>query len=289
MPTITPRVPDIDWAKGFDRHWCGGSPTMTHWYNAISFLLPTGEQFFRDVAREVADGLDLSKNPQLEREVREFAIQESLHAAQHRKYNAVLETQGFKNFVDPSIVWWKTFFHRHCSPLTNLAAVCAYEHYTAILAENLLRAPKKWMQSSPDMALFWGWHAAEETEHKAVCFDLYTAAGGGWLRRALVYLIISIGFNFFFFGRAYFYLIRTDGCLRSKQLSGTVASKPAWRAALFGPVGFAVGSALHYLSPRFHPWRRDNRAHMEAWLRTNAARLRVVTRNSETPAPPSAS
>ncbi len=278
--TITPRIPDIDWSKGFDRHWCGGNPALTHQYNAISLLLPAGEQFFRDVAREVARSLDLSNNPRLEQEVREFAVQESQHAAQHRRYNEVLAAQGFQNIVEPSIMWWKSFLHRHTSPLTSLAAVCAYEHYTAIIAENLLRSRKKWMDGSPDMALFWGWHAAEETEHKAVCFDLYTAAGGGWLRRVFVFLVISISFNLYFFARAYFYLMRADRGLKSKASSTTVSARPPARAYL-GPIGFAFGSALHYLSPRFHPWHRDNRAHMEAWLHNNAARLRVLGRSAE--------
>lgn len=277
MATLKARVPDIDWSKGFDRHWCGGSPTMTHWYNAISFMLPSGEKFFRDTARDVANSLDLSNNPKLKQEVREFAVQESLHAAQHQHFNAVLEAQGFKNVVDPSIIWWRNFGNRHLSPLTNLAAVCAYEHYTAILAEDLLRAPSKWMESAPDLALFWGWHAAEETEHKAVCFDLYVAAGGGWFRRVLIFLIVSIGFNFVFFMRSYLALLRADGLLNKNQLAGTVGSKPI-RNSLLGPVSFALGSVIHYLSPTFHPWKRDNRAQMENWLRVNASRLKEVGR-----------
>lgn len=279
MYNITPRIPDIDWSKGFDRHWCGGNAALTHQYNAISFLLPAGEQFFRDVAREVARSLDLSSNPRLEQEVRDFAVQESLHAAQHRRYNEVLARQGFQNIVEPSILWWKSFLHRHSSPLTSLAAVCAYEHYTAVIAENLLRSRKKWMDGAPDMALFWGWHAAEETEHKAVCFDLYTAAGGGWLRRVLVFLVISVCFNLYFFARAYFYLVRNDkgAGQQPKKSSATRPVRLPARAYL-GPMGFAFGSMLHYLSPRFHPWQRDNRAQMEAWLRDHAARLRVVAR-----------
>ena len=36
----------------------------------------------------------------------------------------------------------------------------------------------------PDRAPLWLWHALEEAEHKAVAFDVYRAAGGGYVRRA---------------------------------------------------------------------------------------------------------
>jgi uncharacterized protein len=274
-PSITPRVPDIDWSKGFDRHWCGDSPAMTHWYNAMSLLFPLAERFFRDTALEVAAGMDLSNHPQLQQDLRDFAAQESVHATQHQHYNDVLKLQGFESVADGSIIWWRAFGERWLSPLTRLAIVCTYEHYTAVLAENLLSSRKEWMRKSPDMALVWGWHAAEETEHKSVCFDLYRLAGGGWLRRVSAFVIASIGLNLLFFGRQYLHLMRKDGHLRLKKLTQTAASKPARRAFL-GPVGFDIGAALSYMRPSFHPWRRDNRAQMRAWLAANEARLRVI-------------
>lgn len=275
MSSITPRVPLIDWSKGFDRHWCGDSAAMTHWYNAMSFLFPYGENFFRDTVLEVSKTLDLSAQPELQRAVRDFVAQESLHAAQHEHYNAVLAAQGFDNVAEHSMRWWRTFAERFLSPLSRLAVVCTYEHYTAVLAENLLSSPKRWMQKSPDMALFWGWHAAEEAEHKAVAFDVYQAAGGGWLRRVFWFFMASLGLNVLFFGRQYLYMMRKDGSMRVQKVAATVGSKHARRAFL-GPVGFDVRAALSFVRPSFHPWQRDNRAPMQAWFKANEARLRVV-------------
>ncbi len=277
--TLQARIPDIDWSKGFERYWCGGSVSLTHTYNAFSLLLPVGEQFFRDTARDLAKSLDLSNNPALEKEVREFVVQESLHSAQHRRFNEVLERQGFKNVVEPNLLWWKSFGYRYLSPLTNMAAVCAYEHLTSIMSEEFLRAPGKWTKNSPDMALFWGWHAAEETEHKAVCFDLYKAAGGGYLRRAISYLIVLLGFNFLFFMRSYLYLRRTDKHLEAKAAVNKEPTKFAL-TMLLGPARYTLGAVLHYLSPSFHPWQRDNRARMEEWLRDNHSRLKLVGRTA---------
>jgi len=57
------------------------------------------------------------------------------------------------------------------------------------------------------MQLVWGWHAAEETEHKAVCFDLYRALGGGWLRRVLVLMLVTMNFSRLFW-RLYLDMLR---------------------------------------------------------------------------------
>ncbi len=279
MSTILPRVPELDWSKGLNPHWFNGNRTITHWFNAFSFMLPAGEQYFHETARQVAMDMDLSKQPRLAQEVRDFTVQESLHAAQHRHYNEALERQGFENIVEPFLLWWKKMGRIFLSPLTNLAAVCAYEHYTAILAEHMLNSNAKWMKAAPDMALFWGWHAAEETEHKAVCFDLYVAAGGGWLRRVSMFIFVSFAFYFLFFLPTYIHLLRRDRQLRPQQgprkEGGTVSLKNVV-FALRGPVGFAFGAVMDYLRPGFHPWQRDNRALMEAWLRDNEGRLRVI-------------
>ena len=36
--------------------------------------------------------------------------------------------------------------------------------------------------------------------------------------------------------------------------------------------------ALHYLSPRFHPWQHDNRALLQMWLERNDGDYRNITR-----------
>ena len=105
MTTISARIPQIDWSQGFDRHWNGGNPAVTHAFNALSFLFPQAERFFIEVAREVACGLDKTRNPELECAVKGFIVQESTHAHQHSQYNGVLEGQGFENVV-------LTFIHR---------------------------------------------------------------------------------------------------------------------------------------------------------------------------------
>jgi predicted metal-dependent hydrolase len=99
MTAIAARVPKVDWSQGFDRHWNGGDPAVSHAFNALSFLFPQAERFFIQVAREVASRLDTTNDRALEEAVQGFIAQESCHSHQHNQYNGVLERQGFENVV----------------------------------------------------------------------------------------------------------------------------------------------------------------------------------------------
>jgi hypothetical protein len=68
-----------------------------------------------------------------------------------------------------------------------LAATAALEHITAIMADGLLRNGGYIADALPTLARLWRWHALEETEHKAVAFDVYNQVCGSrkLLRRAM--------------------------------------------------------------------------------------------------------
>ena len=266
MELITPRVPQIDWSGGFPRHWNGGDPVATHFFNALSFLFPRGERFFVEQARELG-GDDAA--------VRDFGAQEAIHAHQHAQYNAVLVGQGYENVSDELARRLEARAYRIFAPLTRLAVVCAYEHYTAALGDYILRDRRPLERADPRMQLVWGWHAAEETEHKAVCFDLYRAVGGGWLRRVLVLILVTMNFSRLFW-RLYLDMLRRDGSFSLRRLFPTVVGI-AWNVIGPGGVGWPMaGAIVRYLNPWFHPWNEDNRAAMQAWLDANAARLRRI-------------
>jgi len=276
MPTmINARVPRIDWSKGFPRRWNADNAAATHAFNAVSFLFPQGERYFIDVAREVARGVDWARDPELARAVAGFIGQESMHARQHSQYNAVLERQGFANIVHAYIARLEAIGNRHFSPLTRLAVVCAYEHFTAILGNFILRNPEVLAAAAPDMALVWGWHSAEETEHKAVCFDLYRRAGGGWLRRSLAFALVCLNFNVLFWS-LYFNMLHRDSCLAPSRLAATAAQSARFFFGATGVLWHLLFYSLSYFSPRFHPWNQDNRRELQDWLRVNAPRLQAT-------------
>src|SRR5690606_31564916 len=79
------------------------------------------------------------------------------------------------------------WIHKNFSPERQLAATVALEHFTAIMADTVLRHPHWLADADPHMRRLWRWHALEETEHKSVAFDVYMQVCGGrrLLRRAL--------------------------------------------------------------------------------------------------------
>lgn len=275
MTSIIARIPKVDWSNGFDRHWNGGNAAITHAFNALSFLFPQAETFFIGVAREVVSGIDLSNDPDLEKAVRGFIAQESIHSHQHRQYNAVLRSQGFENVADDFILRLQAQAQQNFSPLTKLAVVCAYEHYTAILGNYILSNLQVLEAAQAEMALVWGWHSAEETEHKAVCFDLYRAAGGGWLRRVMVFLSVTLNFNLMF-GRIYFSLLQQDGCMKPSRFFKTLGQSLKFFFGRSGIGWHLIGYGIRYFVPGFHPWDQDNRSKLQAWLSVNDTRLREV-------------
>ncbi|HXU92051.1 MAG TPA: metal-dependent hydrolase [Gallionella sp.] len=278
MTAITARIPQVDWTQGFERRWNGGDPAVTHAFNTLSLLFPQAEKFFIEVAREVSTQIGLPADSKLGNEVKLFIAQEAIHTTQHNQYNETLKSQGFDNVIHDFVERLQARAHRYLSPLTKLAAVCAYEHYTAILGNFILTHPQALEPAPADMALIWGWHAAEETEHKAVCFDLYHAAGGRWLRRSLVFMQVTLDFSFMF-GRLYFSLLRRDGCLKPAQLGRTTGQFIRFFFGASGVAWHLLGHGLTYFSPWFHPWNQTNRDELNAWLSANQPRLRSLGHN----------
>jgi hypothetical protein len=142
-----------------------------------------------------------------------------------------------------------------------LAATCALEHLTAILAHQLLSDERVMAGAHPAMAALWRWHAAEEIEHKAVAFDVFRAAGGTERERRGIMIVASV----IFWAKVIEHqvkMMRTDGIL---------ASPRAWWA--LGRFLFVRPGALRRILPDyaayfrrgFHPWQLDDRALIVAW------------------------
>lgn len=271
MSTLTVRKIEVDLSQGFGRHWNGGDAYRTQLFNALSMSFPLGEQVFIDAVRAVPQECLL--DPVLRAEVKDFIGQEATHRHVHVQYNKELERQGLPYTREAAT---KRRIRRiDCLSVTSrLAITCALEHYTAMLADGVLRHPHWLAGAEPHMHTVWSWHAVEETEHKGVAYDAYLAAGGGYWRRVLWYAYVSLIFAFETFLQTVFNL-HGDGQLFKAR---------TWVSALklwFGRKGLASHLArptLDYLSPSFHPWQHDNRQLIESWLDHNDAAWRPVRR-----------
>src|SRR5581483_11035952 len=109
-----------------------------------------------------------------------FIGQESMHGLQHRLLNDRLAELGYPTRTIGAYVRALTGFRERLQGMrVNLAYTTALEHYTATLAETLLTLPEA-REAIGDNAVrsMLLWHALEESEHKAVAFDVFRAAGG---------------------------------------------------------------------------------------------------------------
>jgi len=161
---------------------------------------------------------------------------------------------------------------RNMSPMTHLAATAAYEHYTAVLGDGLLRH-KSWTEGmAPTMREVWLWHAAEESEHKAVALDTYRAVGGGYWRRIIMYILVSIEF----------YAYSTIQVSMMLHKDGQLFKAKTWSSGLrfwFGREGVFWHTLPHWLAyfkPGFHPWQHNNRDLLSRWQNEQASAYRSL-------------
>jgi predicted metal-dependent hydrolase len=261
----------VDLAHGFDRLWNGGDAFRTHYLNALSMSFPVGEQFFIDAVRAGVALLPAAQQAQWAAQVRGFVGQEATHRFLHGQFNAELERQGLRNRWQH---WAQRRIERaaHLHPVNHVAVTAAYEHFTAVLATGVLTHPEWLAGAAPELALLWRWHAVEESEHKAVAFDLYRAMGGSERRRILWFIYIS----------AQFFVESTAQTWLNLWAAGRGWRPSTWAQGLrflFGKRGVwwaCLVPLLRYLRPGFHPAQLENAAGMAQWLEAQRAAYTIV-------------
>jgi predicted metal-dependent hydrolase len=245
------------------RAWHPEGLHVAHFFNALSIFFPEGERFFIESVRHYREQID---SPALARDVRGFVGQEAMHGREHRRYNEALARLGLPVAeLEQRVADYLDAVRGRTSPEEQLAVTIALEHFTAIMADALLRDARVLGDADPRLAAIWRWHAIEETEHKAVAYDVYHRVAGegtrAYLRRALIMLIASADFWMRVI-RYHFRLVRADGA--AGDLRGW------WRFLRWGFVspGGLRGLArpwLAYFRRDFHPWQHDNSAHVARW------------------------
>jgi uncharacterized protein len=249
---IAPRAQKLEFGADTPHHWMDGDPYMTNLMNAFSLTFPEGERFFINAVRHFRDRVT---DPQLEKQVKGFLAQESLHRREHDTFNDWLRSQGFN--VDKyyaEVVEMLASKGLLDIPMVRLAVTCALEHFTAMLAESWLTTDELRAQAHPSVRNLWTWHALEELDHKAVAFDVYKAAGGGYSLRAVVMIGTTIGFVAKV-AQLQYRLMKKDGELKNWKSW----MRGAWKN--WGPRGYLsslVPIYLQYFRPSFHPWDYDH-------------------------------
>ena len=165
---------------------------MSHVVAVLSATFPPGEDFFVQSVRHYSDHV---KDPELKSQIRGFIGQEVSHGREHRELNDRLQAMGYPTRrVSAFVRWsladaWKRAPKKLC-----LAYTAALEHYTATIAECLLNKPDaQRLLGETEVRNILLWHALEETEHKAVAFDVFRAVGGSERMRRWAFRIQSLG------------------------------------------------------------------------------------------------
>ncbi len=254
--TITPRDLKFGRDEATARWWHNGDPYATALYNALSATFPKGEAFFiESIRRHMKD-----TPAALQEEIRAFTTQEVIHSREHVAFNKRAVDAGYDLSKLDTVIDERLALVRSKPPIASLAATMVLEHYTAILAHELLAEPAHLEGADRASADLWRWHAVEEIEHKGVAYDTWLHATKDWSRfkrwkvKAQVMLLITS--HFFpdrFKGAAE--LLRQDGITGWKAWSGLL------RYGFLKPGVFRkiLGEWFAFFLPGFHPWKQDDR------------------------------
>ena len=254
--TITPRDRKFTREKLPPRWWNGGDPVATALYNALSATFPEGEAFFVESVRLYREGA----GPKLAGEIKAFTTQEAIHSREHAAFNKAASKAGYDLGPLEDRVRWRIGLLKERPPIASLAATMALEHFTAILAHELLKDARHLGNADPESAALWKWHAAEEIEHKGVAYDTWLHATRHWPApkrwkvKAKVMLLVTRNFI----------IDRTLGSLELLRQDG-VTGPAAWARLIWymwvrpGMMRKIFSAWAKYFLPGFHPWNEDDR------------------------------
>jgi uncharacterized protein len=237
-----------------------GDLLSSHIAACLSSVFPDGEDFFvRSVRHFRADITD----PVLKQQVGGFIGQEAVHGREHRAFNRRLSQLGYPTrFLERFTERLLAAADKVLSPKACLAATAALEHYTATLAEQLLRdEDTRALFGNDKVRDLFLWHALEESEHKTVAFDVYRAVGGTERMRRVVMNVITAGFiggvalavGLSLLGdRAAYNPVRLARSLK-RLLGSSIVSRELWQ------------ELRSYNEPGFHPSDRDASDLLATW------------------------
>lgn len=243
------------------RHFAAdGDVLHSHLAAALSAVFPDGEDFF---VRSVRTFRDRVEDPELKRQVAGFIGQEAMHGREHRAFNERLAELGYPTKRFERITRRSLELRERLAPATsNLAATAALEHWTATLAELLLTDTEvQRLFGHPEVRNLFLWHALEESEHKAVAFDVYRAVGGSERMRIWTMRALSVGFVGLTAIQVLVSVATDPEARRPRTLL------PSLRRFVRSPVfGRTLWRRLNeYNRPGFHPDDRDTTELVERW------------------------
>lgn len=260
------------------KHWILNSAIATHFVNSMHIVFPEGEKFFVRSVRRFAKDI---KDETLKKEINSFCGQEGIHAREHQRFWEVMQEQGlepekFASFLKVTAFSGKYSIENMVRNSLNkvqpqlgdkmaLSITTALEHYTAILANALFHEPIATNDNiAPQMLELLHWHASEEIEHKAVCFDVLKQVDDSYLIR-----VSGMGFatlmlwGYILSGQVYF-LVKDK---EKNIIQMPVEAYMLLKTVVFGEIGKNLSRhLLEYFKKDFHPDDIDDRHLIEKFF-----------------------
>ena len=238
-------------------NWHEQGPFVTHFINAMSLSFPEGERYFIHTVRHYRDRVT---DPELQKAVTAFIGQEAMHGREHEDYNRLLAQAGLPaKELEAHATRFFNMLKMRLPATAQLAVTIAQEHFTAIVGELVLTDPRMIAGADSRLSALWRWHALEETEHKAVAFDVYETAMGRGLKAYALRTSSMVLTTAGFMALVLYYqqqLLKADKQARGWQGLGGFVNFMFRSPALLPRLALPW---LAYFRPGFHPWDHDNR------------------------------
>jgi predicted metal-dependent hydrolase len=260
---IKTRRVKFNYAPGrVDRHYANNDLIMSHVVAILSAMFPEGEDFFVRSVRYFADDIT---DPDLKAAVAGFTGQETMHGREHRALNERLQQLGYPTRrVDRLVKFDLARVERRAPRKVSLAITAALEHYTATLAERLLSDERaREMLGDGEVRNVLLWHALEESEHKAVAFDVYRAVGGTEKMRIRVMRMMTWSFIIGTTIHTLLSMLADRATYNPVRLGRSI--KELRRSPFLGKE--MVAAIKDYNREGFHPNDHDNSELLEYWTK----------------------
>jgi predicted metal-dependent hydrolase len=260
--------------------WIPDDPYGSHFITALNLFLPTGERWFCKV---FTDALEYVHDERIREEVIGFMGQEAVHAKSHDKATAEylarhgVDCEPFLRQVEwvaerlSERIDYAAPKRKANAVEAGVALVAAIEHFTAVLGDWVLNNQWDELDVDPVMADLFRWHGAEEVEHRHVAHNLATYLGMGYVQRAMMSVIASIGFLTVIL-RGTKFLVRHDPTLPNLGYFRLMWKlRASWRRGSIPRMGFLLRSALRLLRWKYTTDTEGNTAQAVAYLATSPA------------------
>lgn len=243
-------------------HWLGGDPVGTAVFNALSLTFPDGERLFMDAVKNYRHLL----TGKLLEDAKGFIAQEAIHSREHHQLNSLIDRERYPVAEIEERVRARVKMARDRGKMGMLLSTIALEHFTAMMAEMHARHRDLFDNTPVGVEQLWRWHAMEETEHKAVAYDVFLAVTKDWppLKRYMTRCRVMALVTFFFTRNISRYAARL---LEADGYTPEAALKAVKRFVWGDPGLFRRGWKTYFAwyRPGFHPWDQDDRERFADW------------------------